>query len=292
MSADPGHGPLQRDAEVLALRRQGDYHVLTLAVGPIAARVRPGNFIAIAVGGEGTSMLLRRAFSIYAADPSGPGTLQIVFAEAGKGTHWMTGVRRGDHLNVIAPLGQPFRLPSEPVACALVGGGYGSAPLFSLAEQLRARGCRVDMVLGAATADRVFGELEGRRGSASLTVTTDDGSAGLRGRVTDALGPLMDEHGTDVVYACGPMPMLSAVARMAAERGAHSQCAVEEAMACGVGVCMTCVLPVIGKDGLTRMVRSCTDGPVFFGDRVRWSDVGTVPADAVGAPGQAPGGGH
>ena len=80
------------------------------------------------------------------------------------------------------------------------------------------------------------------------------------------------------------MGMLAAVARIASAHGAHSQCAVEETMACGIGVCMTCVLPVVGADGVTRMARSCVDGPVFRGDTVRWADVGTVPADALGAP--------
>jgi dihydroorotate dehydrogenase electron transfer subunit len=93
---------------------------------------------------------------------------------------------------------------------------------------------------------------------------------------------------TDVVYACGPMAMLRAVSQVASSHGVTAQCAVEESMACGIGVCMTCVLPVVGDDGLTRMVRSCTDGPVFAGDRVRWDDVGTVPVGAVGAP--VPGG--
>ena len=78
--------------------------------------------------------------------------------------------------------------------------------------------------------------------------------------------------------------MLQAVAEVAAAHGAYSQCAVEESMACGIGVCMTCVLPVIGDDGVTRMLRSCVDGPVFRGDRVRWDEVGTIPADTLGAP--------
>jgi dihydroorotate dehydrogenase electron transfer subunit len=80
------------------------------------------------------------------------------------------------------------------------------------------------------------------------------------------------------------MAMLRAVSDIATARGIPCQVAVEESMACGIGVCMTCVLPVVGQDGLTRMVRSCVEGPVFLGDRVRWDDVGTVPADAVGAP--------
>ncbi len=80
------------------------------------------------------------------------------------------------------------------------------------------------------------------------------------------------------------MGMLAALAQLAADRGIASQCAVEEAMACGVGVCMSCVLPIIGDDGVTRMVRSCTEGPVFFGDRVRWGEIGSIPSDCLGAP--------
>jgi dihydroorotate dehydrogenase electron transfer subunit len=114
-------------------------------------------------------------------------------------------------------------------------------------------------------------------------VTTDDGSMGRRGWVSDVLPDVLDKTGSDVVYACGPMGMLQSVAALAAERDIPSQVAVEESMACGIGVCMTCVLPVVGDDGLTRMVRSCVEGPVFLGDRVRWDDVGTVPEDVVGS---------
>jgi dihydroorotate dehydrogenase electron transfer subunit len=105
--------------------------------------------------------------------------------------------------------------------------------------------------------------------------------------VTDILPELMTRVDASVVYACGPMPMLAAVAKISTEMRTYSQCAVEEAMACGIGVCMTCVLPVVGEDGVTRMLRSCTDGPVFRGDRVRWSDVGSIPSDALGAPVEA-----
>jgi dihydroorotate dehydrogenase electron transfer subunit len=100
---------------------------------------------------------------------------------------------------------------------------------------------------------------------------------------------LLTDTGAAVVYACGPMGMLRAVSALAAEHGVWSQCAVEESMACGVGVCMTCVLPVRDDDGLVRMVRSCVEGPVFRGDRVLWDAVGTVPAGTVGAPQVGPG---
>ena len=153
-----------------------------------------------------------------------------------------------------------------------------------LAEQLRERGCRVDVVLGASTEEKLFGTLDIKRLATTLTITTDDGSSGTQGRVTDVLSDIMDKSDSAVVYACGPMGMLAAVAAVATEKRAHSQCSVEESMACGIGVCMTCVLPVIGDDGVTTMVRSCVEGPVFRGDRVRWNDVGTVPADTWGAP--------
>jgi dihydroorotate dehydrogenase electron transfer subunit len=178
-------------------------------------------------------------------------------------------------------------LPKEPANCVLVGGGYGSAPLFMLADALRKRGCRVDFVVGAATQDRMFGALDAKRMATSVAFTTDDGSYGEQGRVSDALPAVIEKARADVVYACGPMAMLEAVYAVSAAayngQGIPTQLAVEESMACGIGVCMTCVLPVIGEDGQTRMLRSCIDGPVFAGDRIRWDALGTVPGDALGA---------
>ena len=286
MTAQARNGAIQVTGEVLGLRRSGEYHVLTLTAPGIAELTRPGHFVALAVGGAESSMLLRRAFSIYSVQSRGVygGTLEIVFATHGKGTEWLAKLHRHDQVDIVGPLGRPFALPKEPVSCVLVAGGYGSAPMFSLADALRARGCRVDVVLGASTEGKLFGVLDAKRIAATLTITTDDGSLGEKGRVTDVLGSVMDRTNAEVVYACGPMAMLSSVAAVAAERGAYSQCAVEEAMACGIGVCMTCVLPVIGDDGVTRMLRSCVDGPVFRGDRVRWDEVGTIPEGTLGAP--------
>lgn len=282
--------PVQQDAEVVDIERVGDYYHLTLAAPTITSQgVRPGHFVAVAVGGADSSMLLRRAFSIYRSDPQS-GTLDIVFDIHGRGTAWLARARRNDVVNVVAPLGTPFTLPAEGMPCVLVAGGYGAAPMFELARQLRAGGRYVVMVLGAATRTRLFGVAEARRSADEVHVTTVDGSAGEEGLITEPLRRALQEHERVSVYACGPMGMLAAVAEAAAEVGAASQCAVEEAMACGVGVCMTCVLPVVGDDGVTRMVRSCTDGPVFDGSRVRWADVGTVPADTWGAPVSA--GGH
>lgn len=278
--------PLQVRSEVLDVRRAGNYFVLSITAPGIAEIAKPGHFITVAMGGEESSMLLRRSFAIHQVQSRGVygGTLDIVISVHGKGTKWLSERRRHDTLDIVGPLGNPFALPKQPVSCVLVGGGYGSAPLFMLAEQLRDRGCRVDAVLGASTEEKLFGVLELKRLATAITVTTDDGSQGFGGTVTDVLPEIMERVHADVVYACGPMGMLAAVAEISTRMRVFSQCSVEEAMACGIGVCMTCVLPVIGDDGVTRMLRSCTDGPTFRGDRVRWREVGTVPSDAYGAP--------
>ncbi len=282
MTNTAGTAPVQQRAEVVSLRTVGAYAALQLAAPRIGQQAQPGHFAALAVGGPDTPMLLRRCFSLARWDSA---TIEVVLSVVGRGTAWLARRRPGDVLDVIGPLGRPFELPSTPAPCVLVGGGYGAAPLVPLARALRARGCPVHVVLGAASADRLLGVVEATAEADAVTVTTDDGSAGTRGWVSDVLPGVLDGAGTvspvGAVYACGPMAMLSAVARLAAAAGVPSQVAVEESMACGVGVCMTCVLPVVADDGRTRMVRSCLEGPVFAGARVRFDAVGMVPADAV-----------
>ncbi len=272
----------QIKSKIISLKKVGSYYHLVLDAPDIAADVKPGHFVAVAVGGVGSGMLLRRAFSIHQATPDE--SIEVIFAVHGQGTQWLATTQVGDYLDIVAPLGKPFALPRQPIGCVLVAGGYGAAPMVMLAKQLKELGCTVEVVLGAATEDKLFGVLETKAIADTVTVTTDDGSSGVRGRVTDVLPDAINRISAKAVYACGPMPMLKAVADLSKTFGAYSQCAVEEAMACGIGVCMTCVLPVIGDDGITRMVRSCVEGPVFRGDRVRWDDVDTIPADTFGAP--------
>lgn len=289
-AARPGAGVVQVEAEVIANQRVGAYHHLTVVAPGLPELARPGHFVALAVGGTHSSMLLRRSFSIHRVSPRGTygPTVEVVVAAHGPGTEELVGLPVGAHVNVVGPLGRPFPVPSTPVACVLVGGGYGSAPLFWLAEVLRERGCHVEMVLGAASADRLFGVVQARRVADGVSVTTDDGSAGTKGWVSDVLPEIITRTGASVVYGCGPMGMLRSLHEIAQEHGAVAQVAVEEAMACGIGICMTCVMPVRDDDGVTSMVRSCVEGPVFRGDRVRWDAFVDgrclVPSDAVGAP--------
>jgi dihydroorotate dehydrogenase electron transfer subunit len=287
------HTPQERTPQVsgalIAIRRVGAYHHLTLVAPGVAELARPGQFVALAVGGDTSAHLLRRCFSIHKVSPSGTygGTVDVVVAARGPGTRWLTELSTRDEVDIIGPLGRAFPLPSGPVACVLVGGGYGSAPLFWLAAVLRERGCHVEMVLGAACQERLFGVVEARSAADGVTVTTDDGSMGIRGWVSDVLPAVIGASHAEVVYGCGPMAMLKSITEVATAHGAIAHVAVEESMACGIGVCMTCVMPVVGDDGLTRMVRSCVEGPIFRGDRVRWEAFGNgscrVPEDAYGA---------
>jgi dihydroorotate dehydrogenase electron transfer subunit len=161
--------------------------------------------------------------------------MELIVAPHGQGSKWLCAQGEGDVLDLVAPLGTAFGIPTEPVPVLLVGGGYGSAPLFGLAEILNSRGCRVDMILGASTGSKIY---------------------------------------APVIYSCGPMPMLAAITKITDRLDVVHQCAVEESMACGIGICMTCVLPVTNQDGTVSMLRSCIDGPVMDGAKVQWEQVG------------------
>jgi len=275
----------QRDVEIISNKRVGAYHHMVFAAGEMAAAARPGNFVAISVGGSNSSMILRRAFAIYRASDRGQygGTIELVVAPHGQGSRWLTSLQIHDRVNMVGPLGTHFGIPAEPVSALLVGGGYGSAPLFGLAEVLKERGCRVDMVLGASVAGKIYAPLEGKRSVNSLTITTEDGSAGTQGRVTDVLPALITKNGTEIIYSCGPMAMLEAVEKVSQQHNAMHQCAVEESMACGIGICMTCVLPVRDDNGVIKMMRSCIDGPVMDGERVIWGSSRQIPEGTWGS---------
>ena len=275
----------QQDVEIISNKKFGAYHHIVFAVGDMASYAKPGNFVAISVGGSGSSMILRRAFAIYRASDRGQygGTIELVVAPHGQGSRWLTSLEIHDHVNMVGPLGTHFGIPVEPVNALLVGGGYGSAPLFGLAEVLKERGCRVDMVLGASVAGKIYAPLEGKRSVNSLTITTEDGSAGTQGRVTDVMPDLIAKYKSEIVYSCGPMGMLAAVDAVSQRFNMMHQCAVEESMACGIGVCMTCVVPMKDENGIVKMTRSCIDGPVMDGEKVIWDSRRKIPEGTWGS---------
>ncbi len=263
-------------APIVSNKRVGQYHQIIINIGEIATNCKPGNFVAISVGGGSSSMVLRRAFAISRVSTSTTvgGTMELIIAPHGQGSKWLCAQGEGVVLDLVAPLGTAFGIPTEPVPVLLVGGGYGSAPLFGLAELLNSRGCRVDMLLGASTGSKIYAPMEGKRAVNSMRIYTEDGSMGVAGRVTDPIAEIIKDLNVAVIYSCGPMPMLAAITKITNEFDVIHQCAVEESMACGVGICMTCVLPVENEDGTISNLRSCIDGPVVDGAKVQWSRVG------------------
>lgn len=263
-------------APIVSNKRVGQYHQIIINIGDVAATCKPGNFVAISVGGGSSRMVLRRAFAISRVSTSTTvgGTMELIVAPHGQGSKWLCAQGEGVVLDLVAPLGTAFGIPTEPVPVLLVGGGYGSAPLFGLAELLNSRGCRVDMLLGASTGSKIYAPMEGKRAVNSMRIYTEDGSMGVAGRVTDPIAEIIKDLNVAVIYSCGPMPMLAAITTIANQFDVVHQCAVEESMACGVGICMTCVLPVENEDGSISNLRSCIDGPVMDGSKVQWSKVG------------------
>jgi len=266
----------QINATLVGNKRVGQYHQLIINIGDAADHCKPGNFVAINVGGDSSRMILRRAFAISRISSSSTfgGTMELIVAPHGAGSKWLCAQSEGTILDVVAPLGTAFGIPTEPVQVLLVGGGYGSAPLFGLAEVLNARGCRVDMLLGASTAAKIYAPMEGKRAVNSLRIYTEDGTMGQMGRVSEPIKALIEDLNIAVIYSCGPMAMLSAINAITSGTEVVHQCAVEESMACGIGICMTCVLPVNDGAGNVSMLRSCIDGPVMDGSLVEWDSVG------------------
>jgi dihydroorotate dehydrogenase electron transfer subunit len=270
---------VQQIATIHSNKRVGAYHQILINVGEMVKSCRPGNFVAISVGGDSSRMILRRAFAISRVSDSSQygGTMELIVAPHGSGSRWLCAQPEGSELDIVAPLGTSFGIPTEPINALLVGGGYGSAPLFGLADVLKGRGCKVDMLLGASIGSKIYAPMEGKRSVNSLKIYTEDGSMGEKGRVTETLLEIITNRSIDVIYSCGPMGMLRAITELVAQTEVIHQCAVEESMACGIGICMTCVLPVRNEDGSTSMLRSCIDGPVMDGAHVQWDLVGRIP---------------
>lgn len=264
-------GPVHVDAEVVATKKVGAYRHLTLAAPGVPERFRAGSFVALSVQDRTVrrSLWVHRVRQVGAYGP----TLDVVIEPRGEGTRRLAAMPVGARVPLTGPLGRPFALPKEPVSCLLVGDGYGVAPLFPLAERLRERGSTVSLVVSAPDEAHLLSALEARRSVRAVTVLTADGSVGRRGTVPGTIGELVERSGADVVYAAGATEVARAVAVAAEQAGAWSQVALEVPTPCGTGLCHGCPLPVLGEDGVARVVRACTEGPVVRGDRVRWAEL-------------------
>ena len=219
---------------------------------PGLEKQKPGGFVNIRLDG----LYLRRPISVFDSEP---GRLTILYKVVGRGTEQMKDLEPGVQLDVLTGLGNGYDLSKAGDRPLLLGGGVGVPPLYLLAKKLRAEGKAVTAVLGFNTAAEVFAEEEFRALGCSVTVTTADGSYGVKGFVTDALP---QEY--SYFYTCGPEPMLRAVYRAVKTSGQFS---FEERMGCGFGACMGCSCKTI-----TGYKRICREGPVLEKEEIMWAE--------------------
>lgn len=229
---------------------------MTVKAEEFSQAAQPGQFAQILAPGK----TLRRPISICEAD-AGRGTLRFVFEVRGEGTELLSRFEEGDSLDVLAPLGHGFTLGDTARRALFVGGGIGVPPLLYAAKQF---GENASVVLGFRTGSAVILEQDFRDAGCQVQVATDDGSYGYHGLVTGCL-----PEDADVIFACGPTPMLKAVCAFAKERGIPCQISLEERMACGIGACLGCACR-IRKDGREFYGHVCKDGPVFDAESVVW----------------------
>ena len=251
-----------------------DYNVVELAAPEIAAATQPGQFVMVKPG-RAFDPLLRRPFSVFEMlydDRAQIVGLSLLSKRIGITTSMLYDLVEGDVVSCLGPLGRSFELVDPPAEAWMVAGGVGLAPFATLTMALRAHGTQMTLFYGARSASELFYADWFNHPDLRLIVSTEDGSRGERGRVTAPLErELQAARGRDVViYACGPEPMLEAVARLAQRYGRPSQVSVERVMGCGMGGCYSCVIPVRNGKGGQHFVRSCLSGPVFAGAEIVW----------------------
>jgi dihydroorotate dehydrogenase electron transfer subunit len=267
--------PIDVDATVISNRRLSrDYNVLTLSAAEVGARTRAGQFVMVRPAGM-TETLLRRPFSVFEVirDAAGaPTAISILNKRAGRTTNRLYEAEEGDRVACLGPLGRPFTPPPAGHEAWMVAGGVGLAPFWTLAAELAARGTPTTLIYGARSDQELF-YLDYFTGlGVRLLLATEDGSQGERGRVTLPLDRELaarPPHST-MVYACGPEPMLAAVAGVAARHQQACEVSVERTMGCGLGGCYSCVVKVKQGTEAPHFVRSCVSGPVFDGAEIVW----------------------
>ncbi len=256
---------LERTVQIVANERDTDlYFRLTVRAPEIAPLVQPGQFAHIRILPL-RAAVLRRPFSIYRVEGD---TCSILYKAVGQGTEALSRMRPDEELSVIGPLGHGFTVPRPGAETPLlVAGGYGMAAMYLLAQRSPQRG--IVFVGGRRDVD-ILCEAEFRALGWNVRVTTEDGSRGEQGLVTQPLLAELRRNGTGRrLFACGPTPMLKAVGRIAEEFQVPAELSMDEHMCCGVGVCLTCVIP-IKTDGGWEFQRTCTEGPVFDSRRIAW----------------------
>jgi dihydroorotate dehydrogenase electron transfer subunit len=237
-----------------------DFFILELSSSERLPEILPGQFVQLRVDGS-PDTFLRRPISFYDVDNK-KNTFRLLIQIVGKGTEAVSKLSAGDLLNLIYPLGNSFRMPDKGDKCLLVGGGVGIAPMLYFAKQMKESGSTPDILLGFRSRERIIEydefSLHGR-----VYITTEDGSEGEKGFVTDH--SILTAEKYDRIYCCGPDPMMKAVARYASQHHIFCEVSLENLMACGFGICLCCIV-----DTPKGNLCTCTEGPVFNINDLKW----------------------
>lgn len=239
-----------------------DIFKLELEAGEIAGAAQPGQFVHVKHS-DATDPLLRRPFSINNITGS---VMSILYHMKGKGTKNISALEAGGQLDVIGPLGNGFQIP-DGLNCLVVAGGIGIAPMRYLINKLAESGNNVTLLYGCGSSDLLVLAAELSRVCRNTYFSTDDGSAGTKGFVTDVD---IDWQSFDRIYSCGPEPMLKAVSEKAASSEVDCFVSLERHMACGVGACLGCVCNLKDETTENKYSRVCIDGPVYDAKAVKW----------------------
>ena len=244
------------------------YYKLVLRAEDIARIAKPGQFILIKVK-NGFEPLLRRPFSIHKSYKS---TIEVIYKIVGVGTKILSNKRKGEIIDVLGPLGKGFDLsnfqfPISNFQSLIVGGGYGIAPLYFLAKELMKRKIQLEVLIGAKDKNSILCENDFLKIGTKPLITTEDGSKGNKGVITDLLNSQLStiDYRLSTIYACGPMEMLKKVSNISKKYNVNFQVSLEEKFACGIGICLGCVIKT--TQGNKRV---CKDGPVFLGDEINF----------------------
>ena len=255
--------------EVISNEQVAENHYLLRCSCPeIAASVLPGQFIHVLIP-QGSGLLLRRPFTIYTVEAE---EITMLYQLIGEGTVVLSGLKRGDLIRVLGPLGNTFEISSASDPAIIVGGGAGIASLMLLAVALRAEGVDTLGLVGSMNRARLLSVADLRAIGVETHIATDDGSVGHHGFVTELLTHLLDtrELKNPIIYACGPDGLLRAVTKIALDYRVPTQLAMENRMGCALGVCLGCVCKVQMPDGGFEYQRVCTEGPVFNAEDIIW----------------------
>lgn len=251
-----------------------DIYRLTLEAPAITELSCPGQFIMVKGADNNGLPLLRRPFSIHQS--SSDGKLQILFKKLGPGTRFLARKEEGELLSLVGPLGKGFAISDLTENICVIGGGMGMAPLFYLTEELLrspAKNCQIKVLLGSTTAHEIGSiDIDFENLGVEVHVSTDDGSAGHQGFVTDLLSSKLNQDEKWSVLTCGPYPMMKGVAAFCKNKDWPCQVSMETLMACGISACLGCAVQAAAQNSNPQepYLHVCKDGPVFRAEELEW----------------------